>query len=123
MDNFIIIELFLTCFLPYRELSFRKGDTIYLRRHVDKNWYEGERHGRIGLFPRNYVDIITSLDEARVTAEEREGSAIAKYNFTAHTSVELSFRKVLYSNVINYMGNVTLNKCMCLILTIITRVR
>jgi len=76
-----------------KELSFRKGDTIYLRSEIDKNWYQGERHGRVGLFPRNYVEIITSLDEARATAQEREGSAIAKYNFTAQTSVELSFKK------------------------------
>ena len=41
-----------------RELSFRKGEMIHVRRQIDNNWYEGELHGRIGLFPYNYVEVI-----------------------------------------------------------------
>lgn len=40
-----------------RELSFRKGDLINVRRQIDANWYEGELHGRTGLFPYNYVEV------------------------------------------------------------------
>lgn len=40
-----------------RELSFRKGEIIHVRRQVDANWYEGELHGRVGLFPYNYVEV------------------------------------------------------------------
>ena len=40
-----------------RELSFRKGDAIYLLRHIDNNWYEGEHHGRVGILPVNYVEV------------------------------------------------------------------
>lgn len=40
-----------------RELTFRKGDLIYVRRQVDKNWYEGELNAMIGLFPTNYVEV------------------------------------------------------------------
>lgn len=40
-----------------RELTFRKGDIIYVRRQVDKNWYEGELNAMIGLFPANYVEV------------------------------------------------------------------
>lgn len=40
-----------------RELSFRKGEIIHVRRQVDSNWYEGELHGRVGLFPYNYVEV------------------------------------------------------------------
>lgn len=40
-----------------RELSFRKGDLINVRRQIDANWYEGELHGRVGLFPYNYVEV------------------------------------------------------------------
>lgn len=39
-----------------RELTFRKGDLIYVRRQVDKNWYEGELNAMVGLFPTNYVE-------------------------------------------------------------------
>lgn len=40
-----------------RELSFRKGEMILVRRQIDNNWYEGELNGRIGLFPYNYVEV------------------------------------------------------------------
>lgn len=39
------------------ELSFKKGDTIYIRREIDKNWYEGEHNARVGLLPANYVEV------------------------------------------------------------------
>lgn len=41
-----------------RELNFRRGDIIFVRRQVDKNWYEGEHNAMIGLFPSNYVEVI-----------------------------------------------------------------
>lgn len=40
-----------------RELTFRRGDLIFVRRQVDKNWYEGEHNAMIGLFPFNYVEV------------------------------------------------------------------
>ncbi len=46
----------------YRELSFAKGDTIYLRREIDKNWFEGEHHGNVGIFPRAYVEVRVRLE-------------------------------------------------------------
>jgi len=42
------------------ELSFRKGDYLYLLRQVDKNWFLGERHGLIGIFPISYVEVSAS---------------------------------------------------------------
>lgn len=44
-----------------RELTFRKGDVIFIRRQVDKNWYEGEYNAMIGLFPTNYVEVSRSF--------------------------------------------------------------
>ena len=41
-----------------RELSFRKGDVIYIKKQVDNNWYEGERNAAIGIFPVSYVEIL-----------------------------------------------------------------
>lgn len=40
-----------------RELTFRKGDLILVRRKIDENWYEGEHNSRVGLFPANYVEV------------------------------------------------------------------
>ncbi|XP_049543389.1 uncharacterized protein LOC125956010 isoform X3 [Anopheles darlingi] len=81
-----------------RELSFRKGDIIYLRRQIDKNWYEGEHNATVGLLPANYIEILTK-DNANLNTKPlprkptREGKARAKFNFTAQTAVELSLLK------------------------------
>ncbi|XP_063907117.1 uncharacterized protein LOC135125429 isoform X2 [Zophobas morio] len=76
-----------------RELTFRKGDLIYVRRQVDKNWYEGELNAMVGLFPVNYVEIVT-YDAAKPTPRKsHEGQARAKYNFVAQTHLELSLAK------------------------------
>lgn len=45
-----------------RELSFAKGDIIFVRRQVDKNWYEGEHNAMIGIFPVNYVEVFFFLN-------------------------------------------------------------
>ena len=41
-----------------QELSFREGDVITLIKQIDANWYEGELHGRSGIFPTNYVEMM-----------------------------------------------------------------
>ncbi|XP_062540615.1 uncharacterized protein LOC134208741 isoform X16 [Armigeres subalbatus] len=77
-----------------RELSFKKGDIIYLRRQVDKNWYEGEHNAMIGLLPANYIEILPREGAKPLPKKpQREGKARAKFNFTAQTSVELSLMK------------------------------
>lgn len=40
-----------------RELSLQKGDIVYILRQVDANWFEGEHHGRAGIFPTTYVEV------------------------------------------------------------------
>lgn len=47
----------------YRELSFKKGDILYIRRQIDKNWYEGEHNAQIGLLPVQYVDVSSLIIE------------------------------------------------------------
>ncbi|XP_037907674.1 uncharacterized protein LOC119649465 isoform X18 [Hermetia illucens] len=77
-----------------RELSFKKGDVIYIRRQIDKNWYEGEHNAMVGLLPVNYVEIITK-DGSRPAPQKKpsEGQARAKYNFQAQSALELSLNK------------------------------
>ena len=60
------------------------------------NWFEGERNGRIGIFPVNYVEVLTSIEEASTAARQSEGQARAKYTFNSQTSVELPLSKVVY---------------------------
>lgn len=52
-----MIFLFAAQRIKNRELSFKKGDVIYIRREIDKNWYEGEHNAMIGLLPANYVEV------------------------------------------------------------------
>ncbi|KAJ6641439.1 Sorbin and SH3 domain-containing protein 1 [Pseudolycoriella hygida] len=76
-----------------RELNFKKGDIIYIRREIDKNWFEGEHNAAVGLLPSNYVEII-SRDGIRVTQKKAsEGQARAKFNFHAQSAIELSLNK------------------------------
>ncbi|XP_075169673.1 cbl-associated protein isoform X18 [Haematobia irritans] len=81
-----------------KELSFKKGDIIFIRRAIDKNWYEGEHNAMIGLFPANYVEVINKdimpIQVQHTTrSKPSEGQARAKYNFQAQSGVELSLNK------------------------------
>ncbi|KAF1673879.1 VINEX protein, partial [Pygoscelis papua] len=40
-----------------KELTLQKGDIVYIHKEVDRNWLEGEHHGRVGIFPSNYVEV------------------------------------------------------------------
>ena len=39
-------------------MGFKKKDIIRIRREVDANWIEGELNDCVGIFPRNYVEIL-----------------------------------------------------------------
>ncbi|NEU35067.1 hypothetical protein GN156_30885, partial [bacterium LRH843] len=72
---------------------FRRGDIIYVRRQIDKNWFEGEHNAMIGLFPLNHVEIIPYDGIRSMPKRSSEGQARAKFNFQAQTHLELSLVK------------------------------
>ena len=82
-----------------RELSFKKGDIIYIKKQVDSNWYEGGRNAMLGIFPTTYVELIpqdaVASQVSSLPKKERsiDGAAKAKVNFTAQTQMEVSFLK------------------------------
>uniref|UniRef100_A0A672QE23 Sorbin and SH3 domain containing 2 n=1 Tax=Sinocyclocheilus grahami TaxID=75366 RepID=A0A672QE23_SINGR len=82
-----------------KELTFKKGETVYITRQIDNNWYEGEHRGYMGIFPISYVEKIPPSERHQPVrppppAQSKEiGEAIAHYNFNADTNVELSLRK------------------------------
>ncbi|XP_044293397.1 vinexin isoform X2 [Varanus komodoensis] len=81
-----------------KELTLQKGDIVYIHKEVDKNWLEGEHHGRMGIFPANYVEILPPTEIPKPikspTIQVLEyGEAVAQYNFKGDLPVELSFRK------------------------------
>lgn len=55
MDFSFVCLIILTPF--FRELMLNKGDIVYIHRLVDANWFEGEHHGRAGIFPTSYVEV------------------------------------------------------------------
>jgi len=40
------------------ELGFKEGDNIKVLNQIDDAWYEGEKDGKVGMFPVEYVEII-----------------------------------------------------------------
>uniref|UniRef100_A0A3B5LIY5 SH3 domain-containing protein n=1 Tax=Xiphophorus couchianus TaxID=32473 RepID=A0A3B5LIY5_9TELE len=81
-----------------KELPFQKGDIVYIIRQVDQNWYEGEHHGRVGIFPRSYVELLPPTEKAQPKKSApvqvlEYGEALARFNFKGDTVVEMSFRK------------------------------
>uniref|UniRef100_A0A8C9F762 Sorbin and SH3 domain-containing protein 1 n=1 Tax=Pavo cristatus TaxID=9049 RepID=A0A8C9F762_PAVCR len=82
-----------------KELPLQKGDIVYIYKQIDQNWYEGEHHGRVGIFPRSYIELLPPAEKAQpkkpLPLQVLEyGDAIAKFNFNGDTQVEMSFRKV-----------------------------
>ncbi|XP_078141299.1 vinexin isoform X2 [Centroberyx gerrardi] len=81
-----------------KELTLQKGDIVYIHRQVDANWFEGEHHGRAGIFPTTYVEILAPTEKPTPIKSPTiqvldYGEAVALYNFNADLPVELSFRK------------------------------
>ncbi|KAM6442471.1 sorbin and SH3 domain-containing protein 1 isoform 6-T6 [Liasis olivaceus] len=81
-----------------KELPLQKGDIVYIYKQVDQNWYEGEHHGRVGIFPQSYIELLPSTEKIQTKKTSplqilEYGNAIAKFNFSGDTAVEMSFRK------------------------------
>ncbi|KAM9361035.1 vinexin isoform 2-T2 [Symphorus nematophorus] len=81
-----------------KELTLQKGDIVYIHRQVDANWFEGEHHGRAGIFPTTYVEILPPTERPTPIKSPTlqvldYGEAVALFNFNADLPVELSFRK------------------------------
>ncbi|XP_074527379.1 vinexin isoform X3 [Halichoeres trimaculatus] len=81
-----------------KELTLQKGDIVYIHRQVDANWFEGEHHGRAGIFPTTYVEILPPTEKPTPIKSPTlqvldYGEAVALFNFNADLPVELSFRK------------------------------
>ncbi|KFM12194.1 Vinexin, partial [Aptenodytes forsteri] len=97
-----------------KELTLQKGDIVYIHKEVDRNWLEGEHHGRVGIFPspppwrlgepgadchpcpRRQILPPTEVPKpikAPTIQVLEYGEALALYNFRGELPVELSFRK------------------------------
>ncbi|KAK0334423.1 hypothetical protein LTR02_010162 [Friedmanniomyces endolithicus] len=78
------------------ELFFRKGDTIVVTESKHKDWWKGNLHGQIGIFPVNHVEKLGDFGEgesAAAPAPKNTRTAVALYDFLATEEDELGFRK------------------------------
>ncbi|KAM8971128.1 SH3 domain-containing protein 19 isoform X2 [Sarcophilus harrisii] len=99
------------------ELSFSEGEMILLKEYINDEWARGERNGKTGIFPLNFVEIIEDLSDQitnmaatsskrtpQNTRSNASGSHLQKdhcsgdwcealHDFTAETNEDLPFKK------------------------------
>ena len=108
------------------ELAVKKGDLVTIRKLINQQWMEVEdcSSGLVvkihlifnplfyfnplllyfvfsnqGFVPRTYLDIDeTSTPTPATSSSSPNGIARAKFDFNAKTNVEISFKKVNFSN-------------------------
>lgn len=96
------------------ELTFSQGDVIALLELVGDEWGRGQIHGRAGIFPLNFTEVVEPLPEptstsgetskqeatqsgetkyAAVKPSELEEWVVALFDFPGQTGEDLSFQK------------------------------
>lgn len=76
------------------ELSFGVGDIIFVTKQDSSGWWEGENGGKHGMFPGNYVELISD------TADTRKKCKVA-FEFIASGSDELTIKvgEIVYIDI------------------------
>lgn len=82
-----------------RELTFRKGDIIYIRRQVDKNWYEGEHNAMIGLFPANYVEVSKYILRGNLENDRQDAAAAVGESVLRERPVRSGFKELGFTSL------------------------
>ncbi|XP_041635446.1 SH3 domain-containing protein 19-like isoform X2 [Cheilinus undulatus] len=96
------------------ELTFSQGDVIALLELMGQEWGRGQIHGRVGIFPLNFTEVVEPLqqeDTAKPTSADTAVSekteskisqdtepevkewAVALFDFPGQTAEDLSFHK------------------------------
>ncbi|XP_041723501.1 SH3 domain-containing protein 19 isoform X2 [Coregonus clupeaformis] len=88
------------------ELTFSEGDVIALTDVIDQEWGRGQIHGRIGIFPLAFTEILEEpppsaglhdlVETTTKTAESSEGAeqwAVALHDFPGQTAEDLWFQQ------------------------------
>lgn len=77
------------------ELEFNEGDIINVLNRDDSGWWEGECNGRVGMFPGNYVELISReiKQRCKVTSLCSQTHVKVVFDFTADTDDELTIKE------------------------------
>lgn len=62
------------------ELELREGDiiTVLCKELEDKGWWKGELGGNVGVFPDNFVELLSSEEVAKPPRPEKPATVLAK---------------------------------------------
>ncbi|XP_063866219.1 SH3 domain-containing kinase-binding protein 1-like isoform X4 [Scylla paramamosain] len=62
------------------ELELREGDiiTVLCKELEDKGWWKGELAGNVGVFPDNFVELLSSEEVAKPPRPEKPAAVLAK---------------------------------------------
>lgn len=95
------------------DLALAKDEIVYLIRHVDSNWMEGEINGRIGNFPKNFVSIIVDCEPANENNIEKVdvNSALDNTQNSAREFAPNSYAKILFDYNGEYKDDLKVNIC------------
>ncbi|TKS93272.1 SH3 domain-containing protein 19 [Collichthys lucidus] len=97
------------------ELTFSQGDVIALLELIGQEWGRGQIHGRIGIFPLNFTEVVepppqtapppgetakpTSTDSTAtestappIPEQQSAAKGVAKFDFTAESEDELTLK-------------------------------
>ncbi|XP_072112154.1 SH3 domain-containing protein 19 isoform X1 [Mobula birostris] len=85
------------------ELNLKAGDTVYLLKKLDKDWYSGKCKGHTGIFPANFVKVLVDLavGDSKETSVKKDLSksvpptkgprCVARFDFEGDQPDELTF--------------------------------
>lgn len=60
------------------ELTFSQGDVIALLELIGQEWGRGQIHGRIGVFPLNFTEVVEQLSQPESSSVETVKQAPAE---------------------------------------------
>ncbi|KAM9827402.1 uncharacterized protein ACB057_017793 [Neosynchiropus ocellatus] len=102
------------------ELTFSQGDVISLLEPVDSEWLRGQIHGRVGIFPLRFANVVEPLVSEKNASEliqsiapktaescltEADEWAVALFDFPGQTAGDLSFHKGALIQVIEHIDH------------------
>ncbi|XP_068164968.1 SH3 domain-containing protein 19-like isoform X2 [Antennarius striatus] len=93
------------------ELTFSQGDVIALLELIGQEWGRGQIHGRMGMFPLSFTQVVEALPQATPPTElqtsrdqnSEEEWAVALFDFPGQTEEDLPFHKGALIQVTQYV--------------------